>query len=140
MTFGEKVQTLRKRKGLNQTEFGQLVGVSLRTVRGWENEGRYPRYRDLYAKIAEVLDCETSYLLTEEESFITEATENYGSRGAKQAKAILDQAATMFAGGELSEEDQIAFINEIQMLYLDSKKRAKKYTPKKYLQSDTENQ
>ena len=139
MTFGEKVQTLRKRKGLNQTEFGQLVGVSLRTVRGWENEGRYPRYRDLYTKIAEVLECETSYLMTEEESFITEVTENYGSRGAKQAKAILNQAAAMFAGGDLSDEDQIAFLNEIQMLYLDSKKRAKKYTPKKYLQSDSEN-
>ena len=50
MTFGEKVQTLRKERGLSQTEFGKLVGVSLRTVRGWETEGRYPRYRDLYKK------------------------------------------------------------------------------------------
>lgn len=136
MTFGEKVQTLRKERGLSQTEFGKLVGVSLRTVRGWENEGRYPRYRDLYKKIAEVLECETSYIMTDEESFITEVSENYGSRGVKQAQAILDQAAAMFAGGDLSDEDQIAFLNEIQTLYLDSKKRAKKYTPKKYLKSD----
>ena len=28
--------------------------------------------------------------------------------------------------------DEIAFMDEIQMLYLDSKKRAKKFTPKKY--------
>lgn len=136
MTFGEKVQTLRKERGLSQTEFGKLVGVSLRTVRGWENEGRYPRYRDLYKKIAEVLECETSYIMTDEESFISEVSENYGSRGVKQAQAILDQAAAMFAGGDLSDEDQIAFLNEIQTLYLDSKKRAKKYTPKKYLKSD----
>lgn len=137
MTFGEKVQTLRKERGLSQTEFGKLVGVSLRTVRGWENEGRYPRYRDLYKKIAEVLECETSYIMTDEESFISEVSENYGSRGVKQAQAILDQAAAMFAGGDLSDEDQIAFLNEIQTLYLDSKKRAKKYTPKKYLKSET---
>lgn len=39
----------------------------------------------------------------------------------------------MFAGGELSDEDKTAFMDEIQMLYLDSKKRAKKFTPKKYL-------
>ena len=127
MTFGEKVQTLRKERGLSQTEFGKLVGVSLRTVRGWENEGRYPRYRDLYKKIAEVLECETSYIMTDEESFMTEVAENYGSRGVKQAQSILDQAAAMFAGGDLSDEDQIAFLNEIQTLYLDSKKRAKKY-------------
>lgn len=137
MTFGEKVQTLRKERGLSQTEFGKLVGVSLRTVRGWENEGRYPRYRDLYKKIAEVLECETSYIMTDEESFISEVSENYGSRGVKQAQAILDQAAAMFAGGDLSDEDQIAFLNEIQTLYLDSKKRAKKYTPKKYLKSES---
>lgn len=137
MTFGEKVQTLRKERGLSQTEFGKLVGVSLRTVRGWENEGRYPRYRDLYKKIAEVLECETSYIMTDEESFMTEVAENYGSRGVKQAQSILDQAAAMFAGGDLSDEDQIAFINEIQTLYLDAKKRAKKYTPKKYLKSES---
>ncbi len=46
----------------------------------------------------------------------------------------LEQTAAMFAGGEREEEDQIAFLNEIQTFYLDSKKRAKKYTPKKFLQ------
>ena len=76
--------------------------------------------------------------MTEEENFITEATEQYGSRGAKQAQAILKQTAALFAGGDLSDTDQIAFLNEIQSLYLDSKKRAKKFTPKKYLKSDEE--
>ena len=70
--------------------------------------------------------------MSEEESFITEASEQYGSRGAKQAQMILEQTAAMFAGGDLSDEDQIEFLNEIQTLYLDSKKRAKKFTPKKY--------
>lgn len=138
MTFGEKVKELRTQKGLTQTELGKKVGVSLRTVRGWEAEGRYPRHRELYKKLAEVLGCDTSYLMTEEESFITEAAEQYGSRGAQQAQAILEQTAALFAGGDLSDADQIAFLNEIQGLYLDSKKRAKKFTPKKYLKSDEE--
>ena len=38
MTFGEKVKNLRKNKGLNQTQLADAVGVSLRTVRGWEIE------------------------------------------------------------------------------------------------------
>lgn len=42
----------------------------------------------------------------------------------------------MFAGGSLSDEDKTAFMDEIQSLYLDSKKRAKKYTPKKYLKDE----
>lgn len=132
MKFGEKLRQLRKSKGMSQTELGNQLGVTLRTVRGWELEGRYPKKRELYAKIAEILGCEVSYLLTEEEDFITGASELYGSRGAKQAEQILEQTAAMFAGGELSDTEQIAFINEIQSLYLDSKKRAKKFTPKKY--------
>lgn len=132
MKFGEKLRQLRKSKGMSQTELGNQLGVTLRTVRGWELEGRYPKKRELYAKMAEIFGCEVSYLLAEEENFITGASELYGSRGAKQAEQILEQTAAMFAGGELLDTEQIAFINEIQSLYLDSKKRAKKFTPKKY--------
>lgn len=133
MTFGEKIKNLRKSKNLNQTQLANSIGVSLRTIRGWEIEGRYPKQHELYQKLADVLGCDISYLMTEEETFVTEATEQYGSRGAKQAQQILEQAAAMFAGGELSDDDKTAFMDEIQMLYLDSKKRAKKFTPKRYL-------
>ena len=107
MTFGEKVKNLRKNKGLNQTQLADAVGVSLRTVRGWEIEGRYPKKHDLYQKLADILSCDISYLMTEEEAFITEASEQFGNRGAKQAQQILEQAAAMFAGGELSDEDSL---------------------------------
>ena len=133
MTFGEKIKNLRKSKNLNQNQLANAIGVSLRTILGWEIEGRYPKQHELYQKLADVLGCDVSYLMTEEESFVTEAAEQYGSRGAKQAQQILEQAAAMFAGGELSDDDKTAFMDEIQMLYLDSKKRAKKFTPKRYL-------
>ena len=55
---------------------------------------------------------------------------------ARQAQQILEQAAAMFAGGSLTDEDKIAFMDEIQSLYLDSKRRAKKFTPKKYRKND----
>ena len=133
MTFGEKIKNLRKAKNLNQTQLANAIGVSLRTIRGWEIEGRYPKQHELYQKLADILGCDVSYLMTEDVSFVTEATEQYGARGAKQAQRILEQAAAMFAGGELSDDDKTAFMDEIQMLYLDSKKRARKFTPKKYL-------
>lgn len=136
MTFGEKVQNLRKAKNMSQTQLANAIGVALRTVRGWEIEGRYPKQVEFYQRLADVLECDVSYLTSEGESFITEATEQYGARGAKQAQLILEQAAAMFAGGELSDEDKIAFMDEIQSLYLDSKKRAKKFTPKKYLKDE----
>ena len=42
----------------------------------------------------------------------------------------------MFAGGELTDEDKLAFMHEIQSLYFDSKDRAKKFTPKKFQTED----
>ena len=133
MTFGEKIKTLRKSKGMSQSDLANAIGVTHRTIRGWEAEGRYPKQHDLYQKIANVFQCDVSYLMSENEAFITEASEQFGNRGAKQAQQILEQAAAMFAGGELTDEDKTAFMDEIQSLYLDSKKRAKKFTPKKYL-------
>ena len=138
MTFGEKVKTLRKTKDMSQTQLAQAVGVSLRTVGGWEKEGRYPKQHELYQKLADTLGCDVSYLMSEDEAFITEASEQFGNRGARQAQQILEQAAAMFAGGSLTDEDKIAFMDEIQSLYLDSKRRAKKFTPKKYLKNQEE--
>ena len=57
-------------------------------------------------------------------------------RGAAQ---LLHQTATLFAGGELSDDDKLAFVTEIQQLYLDSKERAKKFTPKKYWKNPEDN-
>ena len=136
MTFGEKIKTLRKSKGMSQSELAALVGVSDRTLRSWERQGRFPKQNNLYQKLADALQCDVAYLMSENAAFITEATEQFGNRGAKQAQQILEQAAAMFAGGSLSDEDKTAFMDEIQSLYLDSKKRAKKYTPKKYLKDE----
>ena len=88
MTFGEKVKTLRTTKKMSQAQLAQELGVALRTVSGWENQNRYPKKRELYQNLADILGCDISYLMSEEESFITEVSEQYGSRGAKQAPQI----------------------------------------------------
>lgn len=131
-TFGERLRKLRREKRMSQTDLGRYVGVDLRTVRGWEMEGRSPRRQEIYTRLAEVLGCPVAYLLE------GKTAEKTGT--LVQAKKILEQAQALFAGGGLSDEDQIAFLNEIQSLYLDSKRRAKKFTPKKYRNTNKENE
>ena len=65
--------------------------------------------------------------------FYADVRKKYGSRGVAQAKKIKEQTTALFASGELSEEDQAAFIKEMEALFLDAKADAKKFTPKKYL-------
>ena len=55
MTFGEKVRALRIQNGYSQEELAAMTGVTKRTVRNWENGGKYPRSQSLYEKLAGAL-------------------------------------------------------------------------------------
>lgn len=132
MRFGEKLKKLRTEKNLTQKNVAAAIGVSQRTYVSYEQDGRYPRKRELYGKLAEVLECETNYLMTEDEEFISAAANQYGSRGKRQAEELVNELSGMFAGGELSESDMDAVMIALQKAYFDCKENNKKYTPKKY--------
>lgn len=132
MKFGEKLKELRQKNNLKQSEVAQAVGISRRTYISYEQEGRYPRYRELYAKLADVLGCEASYLMTEDEQFVADAAEQFGGRGKRQAEQLVAELSGMFAGGELSETDMDAVMIALQKAYFDCKADNKKYTPKKH--------
>ena len=132
MKFGDKIKELRKNKHLTQEALGNMIGVSKRTIINYEKGTSYPQDHEIYAKLAYALECDENYIKTENETFITTAFAQYGTRGIVQAQKILDQTAAMFAGGDLTDEDKIAFLHEIQSLYFDSKERSKKFIPKKY--------
>ena len=133
MTFAEKLKEARTAAGLSQAELAQKIGMGRRTIVGYELGQFYPRKREVYGKLAEVLGVPEGYLKSEEEEFITEAGAQYGRRGEIQAQQVRSMVKELFAGGTLSDEDKQAFLMDIQELYFDSKKRAKKFTPKKYL-------
>lgn len=132
MKFKEKLKQLRTEKNLTQEEVATAVGVSRRTYVSYEQEGRYPRDRKLYGKLAEVFGCDPNYLMTEDEVFIAEASDQYGARGKRQAEQLVAELSGMFAGGELSESDKDAVMIALQKAYFDCKQDNKKYTPKKY--------
>ena len=132
MKFCEKIREARKNAGLKQDEFAKAIGVSLRTVSNYESGERYPKKRETYYKIAEVLKVDVNYLLTDDEEFLLEAEAKYGSKGARQAKALAAEVSGLFAGGDLADEDLDEMMRGIQEAYWIAKEKNKKYTPKKY--------
>ena len=136
MTFGEKVRELRNRKGYSQEKLAELTGVTKRTVRNWETEGKYPRNQALYEKLAGALDCSEEYLRGEQELFLTRAAEEYGTRGQQQAQAFLDNTRAMFAGGDLSPEDIDMIGKHFMEMFWEAKENARKFTPKKYVNEE----
>lgn len=137
MEFGEKLKKLRRSKRMSQAELAKLIGVSQRTIAYYEAGKTYPRYKEIYEALAATFDTTVDFFRSESEEFMEEVWQQYGTRGQRQAAKILGMAGELFAGGELSEEDKMALLTEMQQLYLDSKQRARKFTPKRYLK-DTE--
>ena len=120
MTFGEKVREARGNAGLSQTELGRQVGVTLRTVRGWEVEGRYPSGADTYEKLANALGCELDYLISNDEIRALEAIKSKGHTSeARQAKAVLNEARKVFASNVISKKEKMSFLQDIQNIFLN---------------------
>ena len=120
MKFGEKVRWLRKERNLSQTELGKLCGLSMRTIRNYEADGRYPKQRAVYAKLADALGCEVNFLLSEAEPTVPQAARSEG-RNIADAKALVAEISALFAGDELSDRDKDAVMRALQEAYWHAK-------------------
>ena len=132
MRFGEKLRKFRTEKGMTQAELAKEAGLGLNTISNYESGRTYPQNREVYTTLANILGVNPDNLHNENDDFITEAAAQYGFRGARQAKELLDEVTGLFAGGELADEDMREMVDAIQEAYLIAKKNNKKYTPKKY--------
>ncbi len=128
MKFADKIRQLRKAKNLTQTELADLCGLSLRTIRNYEIDERYPRQRSIYAQLAQALDCDVNYLLAENETFTLKFESADQSLSAIRAEQLVAELTGIFAAGETAEEDIDAMMLAIQEAYVDAKKRNRKFT------------
>lgn len=149
MTFGEKIKEARLSQNLSQTELSQMTGISERSLYTYEQLGTIPRKNNII-KLADALHVSMNYLLDDaevntqshidEDSFITDAYEMFGAKGAKEAQEVLGKVSSLFAGGSLDDDAKDVFFQALMTVYMDSKKSAQeKFTPKKYRKhKDTE--
>lgn len=131
MSFGKKVKALREKLGLTQKEFANLIGTSSKTVSNYESKDLRPRKMEAYEKMAEIFGVNVNYLLTDEDYFIINSADSFGYKGAKDAQALVESMAGLFAGGELPEEDKDALFDAIQEAYWQTKLKNKKYGNRK---------
>lgn len=64
MTLGEKLQKLRKARGLTQEELAEKVGVSRQSLSKWESDGALPDTANIIL-LADLFGVSTDYLLRE---------------------------------------------------------------------------
>lgn len=139
MTFADKLKKERAKLQMTQADFAKHIGVSYRMLQNYELGKNHPRTREVYQKIATALGLDVNYLLTENEEFVLDIADRYGTRGAQGATKVLSDVKALFAGGEMAEEDMDVFMKAVQDAYWEVKKINKeKYTPKKYRKEDND--
>lgn len=135
MKFGEKVKLLRNQKKLSQTELGKRCGLSLRTIRNYEVDGRYPKQRGVYSKLAAALECEVNYLLSEDESIVLWAPDC--RKKAVIAAGLITDVSALFNSKELSEQEKDEVMRALQYAYQTAKERNKeRYAPDESLEEN----
>ena len=62
MTFGEKLQALRKKQGLSQEQLAEALGVSRQAISKWELNAAVPDVENI-VKLSALLHVTTDYLM-----------------------------------------------------------------------------
>ena len=137
MTFAVIIKNERTKLKMTQLDFAEHIGVSYRMLQNYESGKNRPRTREAYQKIANALNLNVNYLLTENEEFVLNVGAEYGARSKKGAERVLADVNALFAGGEMAEEDLDVFMQAVQEAYWNVKRINKeKYTPKKFLKDN----
>lgn len=131
MLFGDRLRKLREEAGLTQAELGQIIGASDRVVGYYESNDRFPKKPETLQRLSEVFNVSVDYLLGNDGAFMQSSVQQFGYTGGRQAKEVLNDVQTLFAGGQLPEDDQEEFFRLITEMYFEAKKNNKKYGRKK---------
>ena len=116
-TTGDRIFELRKQKGYSREALAKLCGVSSKSIQNYENGSRVPII-DNIKKIATVLETSVDYLIKGVEvDLSTEALTQ------EEMEEIKERTYALFAGGKLSEEAKLKFLQELQDIYIDARRR-----------------
>ncbi len=120
MKFSEKLKNARREKKMTQEELSREIGVSVRTVRNYEAGRSYPKSREIYAKLRDVFSVDMDYFLSEGDSVKFSNTSVYSTEDGKYARELISAAKSLFAGGELGEDDKKAVFDALQEAYFEA--------------------
>lgn len=133
-TLPDKVKEARCILGLSQTELGELVGVSLRSIVSYEKGEKRPREKTMY-QLARSLRVSVRYLKDdtcenptediEKDHIITGISGKHECRETGHIEQLLAENKALFTGSELSQEEKDTYFQELMTVYVMSREAMK---------------
>lgn len=115
--FGRKLKELRLEKKINQSELGEIIGISPSTVGMYERDQRFPD-KDILGKIADYFEVSVDYLLGRTDE------RNINKEKSKLEPNIKTIAAHRLGDIEDLNDDAIDKINEyIEFIRMQQNKK-----------------
>ena len=112
MNIADRIQSLRKQKGMSQIELADAIGVSRQAVSKWESEQTIPDLDKIVA-MSEIFGTTTDYLLKG-----IEPVENEGGQAATAAASTAIPATPAGpAVPQMTKEEAIALVAKLSQEY-----------------------
>lgn len=122
MTFAEKLKQVRIGCHMTQEQVAEIIGVTRKTINLYEGGGREPKQEKTYNSLANYFNTTVDFWKYDnKDDFEKTATIAYGADGKQQAQKLISDAAGLFAGGSLTDEDKDAVFNALQKVYWEIK-------------------
>lgn len=131
-TLPEKIKEARCELGMTQSELGEAVGVSLRSILSYEKGEKYPRLSTML-KLGAALGVSTRFLTDdgcedplcdiEKDGYITEARSRVGM--GVNVNELIEANNALFAGGDLTQEQKDEYFQAVMTAYVMCKDAAK---------------
>lgn len=126
MALKDKIKSLRKSKGLTQSQLGKLINKSSQVISNWERGYTSSINQDDIKNLANALSVSASDLL-EDIDFTNDKKEGEEKKPADLEK-FLNQSEVMFDGEvmKLDEEDRQEIRNALEFIFYKAKKKNKR--------------
>lgn len=128
MTFGERLIYARNKKGLNQKQFAELIGVTPTRLNYWEKDKREPDVAMIW-KIIKALEVSGDWLIGNNENF----------SGIKNSPAPAEAEAKELTKGENILIDNYRSLNDDGKIAAQDSVEALTYVPKYKKYSNSKN-
>ena len=131
--YGDRLRSLREGSGLSQKELADRLKINRSTYARYETSSTQPDYEILDA-LANFYDVSVDYLLGRTNSHKSQTKDERDiAKRLKQFEEELEQSEGLaFDGEPMSDEAKESLLESMELLFRQTQRINKKYTPKKY--------